>query len=223
MAGMIRIHKTTATGLRAIGAAALLLATSASASAGTSVAAPTGASAELQQSVTALRAITSLRATFTQTDANGQRVTGVLTLKRGGKIRFQYAAGYPMVIVADGHALTVLDTELHQMQRWPIANSPLGALLDPTRDVTRFGTVLGGFDAGTVAVEVRDRSHPEYGTITLLFQHKTAAPGGLQLEGWVSADAQSRRTSIRLADHRYGVQLDDSQFRLANPLAGPHR
>ena len=207
-------------GLRAMGAAALLLVCAAPASAASSSPA---ASAELQQAVSALRGISSLRADFTQTDSAGQRVSGVLTLKRGGKIRFQYAPGYPMVIVADGHALTMLDTELHQMQRWPIANSPLGALLDPTRDVTRFGTVQSGFDPGTLAVEVRDRTHPEYGTITLLFQHKTAAPGGLQLEGWVSADAQSRRTSIRLADHRYGVQLDDSQFRLANPLAGPHR
>ena len=180
------------------------------------------ANAELQQAVGALRAIPSLRADFTQTDNAGQPVSGVLTLKRGGMIRFQYAPGYPMVIVSDGHALTMLDTELHQMQRWPIANSPLGALLDPTRDVTRYGTVLPGFDPGTLGVEVRDRTHPEYGTITLIFQRRPAAPGGLELEGWVSADAQNRRTSIHLANHRYGIALDDAQFRLTNPKAGPH-
>ena len=221
---MIRFRKNTASGLRAMGVAALLLVASTPAPAS---AAPAGspsasASTDLQQAVGALRAIASLRADFTQTDNAGQRVTGVLSLKRGGKIRFQYAPGYPMVIVADGHALTLLDTELRQMQRWPIANSPLGALLDPTRDVTRFGTVLPGFEAGTLGIEVRDRTHPEYGAITLIFRHRPSAPGGLELDGWVSADAQNRRTSIHLANHRYGVALDDAQFRLTNPLAGPH-
>ncbi len=230
---MIFPGKTIATGLRATGAAALLLVCATLLMCATllvggiaesALAAPAtaSASAELQQAVGALRAIASLRADFTQTDSAGQRVSGVLSLKRGGRIRFQYARGYPMVIVADGHALTMLDTELKQMQRWPIANSPLGALLDPTRDVTRFGTVLAGFDADTLAVEVRDRSHPEYGTITLFFSRKAAAPGGLELEGWVSADAQNRRTSIHLSNHHYGVALDDAQFRLNNPLAGPH-
>ena len=108
------------------------------------------------------------------------------------------------------------------MQRWPIANSPLGALLDPTRDVTRYGTVLPDFEPGKLAVEVRDRAHPEYGTITLIFQRKAAAPGGFELEGWVAADAQNRRTSIHLSNYRYGMVLDDSQFRLTNPAAGPH-
>ena len=216
---MIHSVNSFAMGLRAMGAAALLLVCAQPAIAAS---ANPIASAELQQAVSALRAIASLRADFTQTDSAGQRVSGVLTLKRGGKIRFQYAPGYPMVIVADGHALTMLDTELHQMQRWPIANSPLGALLDPTRDVTRFGTVLSGFEAGTLAVEVRDRTHPEYGTITLFLQRKPTAPGGLELEGWVSADAQNRRTSIHLSNHHYGVALDDAQFRLNNPLAGPH-
>ena len=224
---MIFPGKTIATGLRATGAAALLLACASlrvGGIAAPALAAPATAttSTELQQAVAALRSIASLRADFTQTDSAGQRVSGVLSLKRGGKIRFQYAHGYPMLIVADGHALTMLDTELKQMQRWPIANSPLGALLDPTRDVTRFGTVLAGFDPGTLAVEVRDRSHPEYGAITLFFSHKASAPGGLELEGWVSTDAQNRRTSIHLSNHRYGVALDDAQFRLNNPLAGPH-
>ncbi len=213
-------------GLRAIGVPALLLVGAWGLGVGLAPPARAATSqnsqAELQQAVGALRGIGSLRADFTQTDSAGHRVSGVLTLKRGGRIRFQYAPGYPMVIVADGRALTLLDTELRQMQRWPIANSPLGALLDPSRDVTRFGTVLPDFAPGMVAVEVRDSAHPEYGTITLLFEHKPAAPGGLELAGWVSADAQNRRTSIHLSNHRYGVPLDDAQFRLTNPQAGPH-
>ena len=178
---------------------------------------------ELAQAVSALRAISTLRADFTQTDANGARVSGVLTIKRPGRIRFQYAPGYPMVIISDGRALTVIDTQYNQIQRWPIADSPLGALLDPARDVTRFGRVVPTGSAGLLGIEVRDRKHPEYGTLTLIFQRRAGAPGGLELSAWTSMDAQNRRTFIRLAGHQYGLGVDDALFRYHDPHAGPHR
>jgi outer membrane lipoprotein-sorting protein len=56
--------------------------------------------------VAALRAISTMRADFVQTDRNGQRLTGTLTLQRPGKIRFQYQPGVPLLIVSDGAALT---------------------------------------------------------------------------------------------------------------------
>lgn len=220
---MIRLNHSMRTGLLALGAAALLCVAPPLAMASPANLVPAaGSASDLREAVAALRDIATLRADFTQTDANGQRVSGVLSIKRQGKIRFQYAPGYPMLIVSDGRALTMLDTELHQMQRWPIANSPLGALLDPARDVTRYGTVLPSFEADTLAIEVRDRAHPEYGVLTLVFLRKASAPGGLELVSWVSQDAQSRHTIIRLSNHRYGGPLDEALFRVTNPKAGPH-
>ncbi len=175
------------------------------------------ASSDLQRAVAALRAISTLRADFTQTDRNGQRVSGVITLKRPGRIRFQYAPGVPMLIVSDGKALTLIDYEVRQLQRWPIGNSPLGALLDPNRDVARFGTLQQTADANVVAIEVRDRGHPEYGVITLIFVRKPSAPGGLELVSWVALDSQNRRTTIRLANHQYGVAVADAMFRYNDP------
>ena len=177
---------------------------------------------ELAEAVTALRAISTLRADFTQTDANGARVSGVLTIKRPGRIRFQYAPGTPMVIVSDGRALTVIDTQYNKIQRWPIADSPLGALLDPARDVTRFGRVVPTGSSNLIGIEVRDRKHAEYGTLTLVFQRRSGAPGGLELSAWTSMDAQNRRTFIRLTGHQYGVGVDDALFRYRDPNAGPH-
>ena len=115
-------------------------------------------SGQLDQAVAALRGIATMQADFTQTDRNGQRVNGMLTLKRPGRIRFQYAPGVPMLIVSDGKALTLIDYEVRQVQRWPIGNSPLGALLDPNRDVSRFGTLQPTGDPDVVSVEVRDRA-----------------------------------------------------------------
>ena len=179
--------------------------------------------AQLTEAVAALRDIATMQADFTQTDNNGKRLSGVLTLKRPGRIRFQYAPGVPLLIISDGHAFTMIDSAVNQVQRWPINNSPLGALLDPARDVTRFGTLQPMLDPNVVGVEVRDRAHPEYATLTLVFTRKPAAPGGLELTGWLSVDAQNSRTIIRLTNHRYGMPVSDALFRYLDTRARPHK
>lgn len=179
--------------------------------------------AQLTQAISALRAIATMQANFTQTDNNGKQLTGVLTLKRPGRIRFQYAPGVPLLIISDGHALTMIDSSVNQVQRWPINHSPLGALLDPGRDVTRFGTLQPMLDPNVIGVEVRDRTHPEYGILTLVFTHKPSAPGGLELTGWISVDSQNNRTVIHLANHRYGMSVPDEMFRYLDTRARPHK
>lgn len=171
----------------------------------------------LDQVVEALRGITTLKANFTQTDRSGQSVSGVLTMKRPGRIRFQYQKGVPMLIVGDGKALTLVDYEVKQVQRWPIGNSPLGAILDPKRDVRTFGTLKPTGNPNVISVEVRDRRHPEYGVITLIFTRKASAPGGLELSHWVSLDSQNKRTTVQLSGHQYGVDVPDSAFRWTDP------
>ncbi len=178
---------------------------------------------DLARAVGALRSISTLRADFIQTDRSGQRVSGVLTLKRPGRIRFQYERSVPLLIVADGSALTLVDYGVRQVQRWPIKNSPLGALLDPNRDVARFGTLQPVTDPNVVSIEVRDRGHPEYGVITLIFVRNAGAPGGLQLSSWVALDSQNQRTTIRLSNHQYGVAVADSAFRYNDPRASGKR
>ena len=185
--------------------------------------APSNPPAELVQAIAALRAIATMQADFTQTDNNGQQLSGVLTLKRPGRIRFQYAPGVPMLIIADGHALTMIDEAVKQVQRWPIGNSPLGALLDPTRDVTRFGTLQPMLDPRSIGVQVRDRSHPEYGTLTLVFTRKPSAPGGMELSGWAATNSQNSRTIIRLTHHRYGMPVSDELFRYLDTRGRPHK
>ena len=175
------------------------------------------ASPDLDRAVAAVRAISTMRANFVQTDRNGQTASGVLTLKRPGKIRFQYEKSVPMLIVSDGRALTMVDYEVKQVQRWPIKNSPLGVLLDPNRDIARFGTLRPTTHEDVVSIEVRDPGKPEYGTITMIFLRNPAAPGGLELNSWVALDSQNKRTTVRLSDQQYGVDVPDSMFSFVDP------
>jgi outer membrane lipoprotein-sorting protein len=179
--------------------------------------APAATDARLTSAVTALRSISSLKADFTQTDRNGQRVSGVLTLQQPGRIRFEYAKGVNMLIVSDGTTLTLVDYDVSQVQRWPIRNSPLGALLDPKRDVAQFGKVQPSASPDVISVEVRDPKRPEFGMITVILVRKAGAPGGFELTSWVALDSQNKRTTVRLANHRYGMAVPGNAFTFRDP------
>ncbi len=180
--------------------------------------APAAAQAsQLDQAVAALRGISTMTANFTQTDRKGQTLSGVLTLKRPGKIRFQYEKSANMLVVSNGKSLYLIDYEVNQVQRWPIGNSPLGALLDPNRDVKKYGRLIPSGTDNVVTVEVKDSKHPEYGVITLIFVRNASAPGGLQLTNWVALDAQNGRTTVRLSNQRYGGAVADSAFTFKDP------
>ncbi|WP_167956226.1 LolA family protein [Sphingomonas jejuensis] len=164
-----------------------------------------------------LRALDSMVADFSQTDRQGRVLTGTMTLKRPGRIRFQYEEGVPLLIVSDGRALTLIDYQVKQVQRWPIGNSPLSVLLDPSRDITRYARLRPTGDPRILSVEARDPRRPEYGVITLAFLRDASAPAGLRLQGWVALDSQGNRTTIRLSNQRFNVPVADSAFRWTDP------
>lgn len=164
-----------------------------------------------------LRAVSTMTANFTQTDRAGKVLNGTLTLKKPGKIRFQYQKGVPLLIVGDGKALTFIDYSVKQVQRWPIGDTPLGVLINPDRDITKFAKVVPGIDSRLVSVEGYDPKHPEYGRITMVFARDPAAPGGLMLQGWVMLDSQGNRTTIRLSNQRFNSSVSDGTFRWNDP------
>ncbi len=166
----------------------------------------------------ALKATTTMTAGFTQTAANGGTLTGKLILARPGKIRFQYDKA-PLLVVADGKRLSVVDYEVAQVSQWPIKSTPLGVLLDADADLAKYARVSGQMANG-VLVEARDAKHPEYGAITLDFVRDPAAPGGLALTGWTALDAQNNRTEVALSDIRYNVAVRGSSFGFRDPR--PH-
>ena len=177
-------------------------------------AAQTGGLAQVQAH---LRAVTTMIASFAQTDRNGRTLTGTVTLKQPGKIRFQYQKDVPLLIVGDGKALTMIDYKVAQVSRWPVGNSPLALLLDPSKDISRYAHVVPGVPEGQIVIEGRDPKHPEFGTITIGFASRRGTPGGLALAGWTVLDAQGNRTTTVLSDQKFGVPVSDQTFLWRDP------
>ena len=186
------------------------------------VAAPAQQPTSLAQIQQHLRAVRTMTARFAQIDRDGRTVTGTLSLKQPGRIRFEYAKGVPLLIVGDGKALTMIDYSVRQVSRWPIGQSPLSILVDPSRDIARFARLVPSGNPGLLTIEGRDAKHPEFGTITIAFARAPAAPGGLRLEGWSVLDAQGNRSAVRLSNQQFGMSIGDETFRWRDPRsAGP--
>ncbi|MGP1354419.1 MAG: LolA family protein [Parasphingopyxis sp.] len=200
--------------------AALALAAAPLALSAVAIVAPEPAAAQqdtLAQVQRHLRAVDTMRADFIETNRAGQSVRGEMFLKRPGKIRFSYEEGVNMLVVSDGRALTFVDYDVRQVQRWPIGDSPLSVLLNPDRDLSRYARVLDSPRSSEVRVRARDPEHPEYGTITITFLRNPSAPGGLMLQGWTVLDSQNNLTTINLANQRFGMAISDSTFRYRDP------
>ncbi|MGQ0559003.1 MAG: LolA family protein [Sphingosinicella sp.] len=174
--------------------------------------APTG----LAQVQAHLRAVETMTARFSQTDRRGRSLGGTMSLKRPGKIRFDYGRAANMLIVGDGRALHFLDYSVGQHQRWPINDSPLSVLLDPEQDLSRYGRVTRN-DARVLMVEARDPRRREFGTITIAFAKVAGAPAGLMLQGWNTVDAQNHLTTVRLSEQRFNVPVADTLFTYREP------
>ena len=166
-----------------------------------------------------LRAVTTMTANFAQTDRRGRTLRGQLSLKRPGKIRFQYQPGVSMLVVADGRRLNMVDYEVKRVESWPIANSPLSVLLDSSQNLARYASVIRS-DSQVVLVRARDPRRPEFGTISIAFARIPSAPAGLQLQGWTVVDAQNNRTVVKLSNQRFNVAVADSAFAWADPRKG---
>jgi outer membrane lipoprotein-sorting protein len=192
------------------------LATLALIAAAVPVAATAQASAPLAQVTAHLRAVETMTANFAQTDRRGQTLGGTLTMKRPGKVRFQYQRGVPMLIVGDGKALTMIDYEVKQVSRWPIGNSPLSVLLNPNKDLAGVAKVVQN-DPQVLLVQARDPKKPEFGTITIAFAKVASAPAGLLLQGWTTIDAQNNRSTVKLSNQRFNVAVADTAFRWTDP------
>ena len=180
------------------------------------------ASAPLAQVTAQLRGVETMTADFTQTGGGGQVLTGTLVMKRPGKVRFQYQKGVPMLIVGDGKALTMIDYEVRQVQRWPIGNSPLSVLLNPNQDISRIATVVQN-DPRVLMIAARDPKRPEFGTINIAFAKVPGAPSGLVLQGWTMRDTQKNQTTIKLSNQRFNVAIADSAFNWTDPRPAKKR
>ena len=160
-----------------------------------------------------LNGLHTLKAHFLQVAPSGAISEGTAWLARPGRMRFQYAAPSPLLLVA-GHGVVLFhDASLHQTSTIPLGRTPLGILLAP--EIHLDGpvkiTALRHLP-GEIAVTLVRRATPEEGSLTLVF---TTDP--LALRQWTVTDAQHQRTTVTLENIETGASFAPDRFAFPNP------
>lgn len=156
---------------------------------------------------------------FAQIAPDFSLTTGSFSLRRPGRMRFEYDDPTPLLIVSDGATVAIEDRDLETIDRVPLASTPLGIVLDDQLDFERDAEVLDVKRAdGLAAVTLRDRSGEAEGKVTLIFDAET-----YDLLSWRAEDAGGGLTSVQLQDVETNVSLNPRLFRLEEPEADRDR
>lgn len=154
--------------------------------------------------------LSTLQGQFVQIGPKGGVSRGVFYLETPGRIRFDYSAPNPLLVVCDGSYVTVYDRHSGQADYYPLSRTPLRIILDKPVDFRRQARVLAALSHDGLSVltlEDRDRSVP--GRLTVMFDTRKN-----QLRQWTIDDGRGNRTIISLSNLQSGLHQDPSLFKL---------
>lgn len=150
----------------------------------------------------------TLRSDFTQISPKGTASRGVLMISKPGKLRFEYAAPNPLLIVSDGKWLTIKDRVREKGDQFPLSATPLRLVVSPKIDLLAETNVIAfESNGGVTSVSLADRKDNLGGYITMIYDEQAN-----QLQQWVIVDGKGRRTTVQLANIETGGKFDPKLF-----------
>ncbi|MCU0881919.1 MAG: outer membrane lipoprotein carrier protein LolA [Hyphomonadaceae bacterium] len=164
--------------------------------------------AAIAEAQTAFNALRSVTARFTQTDPDGRTSRGMVSMLRPNKMRLDYAAPSALVTIADGTNVTVQDTRLRSVNRYPQRATPLYFLLKDQINLAQDVNVTRVERTGSrLMITVRDRRREADGELTVAFNTETRT-----LSEWAIRDRGNRITRVVLSDIRPATGFPRGHF-----------
>ncbi|MEZ5932758.1 MAG: outer membrane lipoprotein carrier protein LolA [Alphaproteobacteria bacterium] len=168
--------------------------------------------AEIEDYLSDLR---SLRADFVQLEPSGGTSSGDLYYQRPDKMRLDYDAPNPVLIVANGWQVIYHDRKLDQVSHLLTSQTPLAFLLQKKVKLSGDVTVTDVKEQnGEILLTLVQTDEPELGTVELAF-----AKQPMELRRWAVTDAQGLTTYIILEKTEVGAKIDKKLFLLCDPDA----
>lgn len=159
-----------------------------------------------------LQGLSSAEGRFVQTDAKGAKTEGKFFLERPGRIRFEYDPPAQMIVVSDGHNVTVYDRRLKTANFYPLGMTPLHVFLaktirfDKAAAIDKVERTADGFE-----IVAHDGKHASEGSITLEFSDNP-----VRLLDWTITDAAGRHTRVQLTSLKPSGGFDAKTFTIAD-------
>lgn len=160
-----------------------------------------------------IQGIDTMQAEFTQVAPSGNVSTGTMQMSRPGRLRFEYDAPTPTLIVAVQGLVYIHDTELETTDSYPVNKTPLKFLLAEKIDRSDANLTAVTRSEKSVALTLESIDEETEGQLVLEF----LAPE-MQLVRWAVYDARGGATIVELDDVKTGVRIANNAFRV--PEAG---
>ncbi|MGE0422950.1 MAG: outer membrane lipoprotein carrier protein LolA [Reyranellaceae bacterium] len=156
-----------------------------------------------------LNSITTMKARFLQTSANGNVSSGTYYVRRPGRLRFEYDPPVPILIVADGTQVTMVDFKQQDFSQWPIGWTAASFLVTNNLQLSGDITVTDARVVnGDIHVTMYQTKRPNEGRATMIVQDNP-----MQLKGWIIADSKGGQVSVSLTKVESGIDLSKISFR----------
>ena len=158
-----------------------------------------------------LNAITTMKTRFMQVTTQGQFAQGQMWMERPGRIRIDYDAPVPLLIVSNGTIVMYKDEELDQLSYVPLETIPASIFINDKVDFSGEELLITDYlaETGTISVTLQRANDLQEGALTLVFE---ARP--LQLKKWSVLDAQGIMTTVSLLGTRFGETIDGDLFEI---------
>lgn len=160
-----------------------------------------------------LQSLTTAKARFLLTAADGSQRIGTFYLSRPGRLRFEYDPPAQDFIVADGLLIYFYDAQLGEQSNAPIgqtlADFLLRANIQLKGDIAVERVMRGG---GLLQVTLIQADDPGAGSMTLGFSENP-----MQLKKWRIVDAQGQTVEVELFQLQSGLRLDPDLFVYHDP------
>jgi outer membrane lipoprotein-sorting protein len=160
-----------------------------------------------------LNSIETLQGNFLQFASDNSQASGIVYLRKPGRLRFEYAPPSPITVIADGYSVAVEDKELETQDSYPLSATPLSILLDDEVDLAEDAEIVSvERGPGELHITAKGSAEDMEGTIELVF----ASPQ-LELRYWTVTDAQGVAVTVTLSDVQTGMKLDPELFVIVDP------
>ncbi|MBL8806852.1 MAG: outer membrane lipoprotein carrier protein LolA [Rhodospirillales bacterium] len=169
--------------------------------------------ADIARAETYLDSIRTLESRFLQIGPDGSVAEGSFYLSRPGKMRLDYDAPNPNLLVADGRAFVHIDRYLKTIAYLPIDSTPAGLLVRErirlSDDVRVVGLERG---PAVLRVSIVQTADPRAGRLVLAFADRP-----FSLASWSFVDSQGLTTRVSLIDPKFGQPIDPAKFTFVDP------
>ena len=156
-----------------------------------------------------LNSLTTLRTTFRQLNDDGTVSTGVLLVRRPGRMRFEYDPPEEALVIAAASAVVIIDKKSNQpSETYPLKRTPLSLILGRNINLNRANMVREArFDGVSTVVTAADPDNPESGFIEMMFTDNPT-----RLRQWTIYDNGGGQTTVVLGEFETGMPLPNTLF-----------